>query len=102
MKGNFFIPKDFLEYISNYTNPEEVKNHLENLYLYLHEIDAIINSDDYPSDDEEKNNHYKTRLNALEQAIGDIDEYFRQVASQTNLSIKIGMPDDDDDIEHFS
>lgn len=101
MKGDFYIPKEFIEYISHYTDPEEVKNHLENLYLYLHEIDAIINSEDYPSDDEEVNEHYKARLNALEQAIGDIDDYFRRVASQSNLSIKIGTLEDDD-IEHFS
>lgn len=60
-----------IEYIKS---PEAVKDSLENLFLFLNEIENIINR---PKDDNEEKGIYDYKLRVIEQYISDMNDIFK-------------------------
>lgn len=66
-------PKN-LKNIEYMKSPEAVKDSLENLFLFLNEIENIINR---PKDDNEEKEIYDYKLRVIEQYISDMNDIFK-------------------------
>lgn len=69
--------KNIVEYIKQTIRADKVKDSLENLYLYLHEIESMIKSGEKPSENTDIHDAFKYRLQIMERQIALIDETFK-------------------------
>lgn len=57
---------------------DKIKNSIEDLYLYLHEIDYLINNNRENISSDGRHNEFQYKLQVIEQQIAEIDDLLQE------------------------
>lgn len=70
--------KTIYNILQNKARSDKVKNSLEDLYLYLHEIEYMIQNNEESTEIDGKHDVFKYKLQVIEQQIAEIDNLLQE------------------------
>ena len=70
--------KEMYNMLQDIAQADKIKNSLEDLYLYLHEIENMMQNSEGNIETTDNHNEFRYKLQIMEQQITEIDEFIHE------------------------
>ncbi len=70
--------KEMYNMIQDIAQADKIKNSLEDLYLYLHEIENMMQNSEENTEAPDNHDEFRYKLQIMEQQITEIDEFLQE------------------------
>lgn len=70
--------KDMYNMLHDIAQADKIKNSLEDLYLFLHEIENMMQNNEENTEPTDNHDEFRYKLQIMEQQITEIDEFLHE------------------------
>lgn len=70
--------KEIYNMLQDIAQADKIKNSLEDLYLFLHEIENMIQNNEEDIETSDNHDEFRYKLQIMEQQISEIDEFLQE------------------------
>ena len=78
--------KEMYNILSNMAQADKIKNSLEDLYLFLHEIENMMQNNEENTEISDNHDEFSYKLQIIEQQITKIDELLQEENNNINYN----------------
>ncbi|MCX4359858.1 hypothetical protein [Mucispirillum schaedleri] len=78
--------KEMYNILSNMAQADKIKNSLEDLYLFLHEIENMMQNNEENTEISDNHDEFSYKLQIIEQQIKKIDELLQEENNNINYN----------------
>ena len=78
--------KEMYNILSNMAQADKIKNSLEDLYLFLHEIENMMQNNEANTEISDNHDEFSYKLQIIEQQIKKIDELLQEENNNINYN----------------